>query len=122
MTMQVRSPRAHLHLLGIHFHLCKPHPASVWLKPLWSVSGTHHRYCWSPHCTAKQFQILSVGIEKSIDILPSGAITVHNEHFNPLSSMCRLCTTFFCSGFLVNWFCLTLLKCEPLCNSFISLP
>ena len=62
------TPQAHLHLLGIHFLLCKPHPASVWLTPLWSVSGRHHRYYWSPHCTAKQFQILSVGIEKSIDI------------------------------------------------------
>lgn len=68
-------PRVHLHLLGIHFHSCKPHPASVWLIPLWSISGRHHRYCWSPHCTAKQFQILSVGIEKNIDILPSRAIT-----------------------------------------------
>lgn len=68
-------PRVHLHLLGIHFHSCKPHPASVWLIPLWSISGRHHRYCWSPHCTAKQFQILSVGVEKNIDILPSRAIT-----------------------------------------------
>lgn len=57
----VSSPLAHLHLFGIQFHLCKPHPASVWLIPLWSISGRRRGYCWSPHCTAKQFQILSVG-------------------------------------------------------------
>lgn len=72
--MQVSSPRVHLHLLGILFRLCKPHPTSVWLRPLCSVLGRHHRYCWSSHCTAKQFQILSVGIEKRIDIWVSRVI------------------------------------------------
>lgn len=102
--MQVSSPLAHLHLLGSQFHLCKPHPASVWLIPLWSISGRHHRYCWSPHCTAKQFQILSVGIEKSIDIFGKWSNYVHNEHFNPLFSVCHLCTPFYWSSFWANWF------------------
>lgn len=90
--MRALSPLAHLHLLGIHFHLCKLHPASVWLIPLWSVSGRHHRYCWSPHCTAKQFQIVSVEIEKSIDILPSRAI-MYTMNILILFSQCAICVT-----------------------------
>lgn len=58
------SPLAHLHLLGSPFRWCTPRPASVWLIRLWSISGRRRRYCWSPHCTAGQFQILSVGIER----------------------------------------------------------
>lgn len=92
ITMWASSPLAHLHLLGIHFHLCKLHPASVWLMPLWSVSGRHHRYCWSPHCTAKQFQIVSVEIEKSIDILPSRAI-MYTMNILILFSQCAICVT-----------------------------
>lgn len=108
LQCQVSSPRAHLHLLGIHFHLCKPHPASVWLIPLWSISGRHHRYCWSPHCTAKQFQILSVGNWEEHWHFAKRSNYVHNEHFNPLFPMCHLCTPFYwCSfrliGFAWRW-------------------
>lgn len=116
ITLQVSSPQAHLHLLGIHFHLCKPHPASVWLIPLWSISGRRHRYCWSPHCTAKQFQILSVGIEKSIDILPTRAI-MYTMNILILFSQCVICAPHSIGlVFWVNWFCLMLWRCEPLCN------
>lgn len=102
----------HLHLLGIQFHWCKPHPASVWLIPLWSISGRHHRYCLSPHCTAKQFQISSVEIEKSIDILSSGAIMYTMNILILLFSMCHLCATFYwCSLGLIG-FSLMLGKCE----------
>lgn len=73
--MQDLSPLAHLHLLELQFHLCKPRPVSGWLIPLWSISGRHRRYCWSPRCRAEQSQIWSVGRKKSIDILPCEAIT-----------------------------------------------
>lgn len=108
----LKSPQAHLHLIGNHFLLCKPHPTSVWLMPLWSISGRRHRYCWSLHCTAKQFQILSVGIEKNIDILPSRAIMYTMNIFNPLFSMCHLCTLFHWFRFGLIGFALW--KCKSL--------
>lgn len=74
IEMRVSSPQAHLHLLGLGLRLCKRRPASVWLTPLWSVWGRRRSYCWSPLCTAERSQILSVGIEESTDMLPSGAI------------------------------------------------
>lgn len=74
IAVEVSSSQEHLHLLGIRFHWYKSRPASVWSMRLWSASGRRRRYCWCPHCTAKQSQILSVGVEKSIDILPSRPI------------------------------------------------
>lgn len=91
-AQEVLSPLAHLHLLGIRFRSCKPHPASVWLIPLWSVSGRHHRYCWSSHCTAEQFQILSAGNERSIDILPSRAI-MYTMNILILFPQCVVCVS-----------------------------
>lgn len=81
------SPLAHLHLLGFQRRLCKPHPASVWSKRLWSISGRHHRYCWSPHCTAGQFQILSVGgkwrqgLRRALAYFTESGNYTHNDHF-----------------------------------------
>lgn len=115
ITMQASNPLAHLHLLGIHFHLCKLHPASVWLMPLWSVSGRHHRYCWSPHCTAKQFQIVSVEIEKSIDILPSRAI-MYTMNILILFSQCAICVT-HSPRLVLGWLVLhPLWNRQPLCG------
>lgn len=95
----VSSPLAHLHLFGTQFHLCKPHPASVWLIPLWSISGRRRGYCWSPHCTAKQFQILSVGNWEEHWHLAKKSNYVHNENFNPLFSKSHLCKTFYWPNF-----------------------
>lgn len=96
-------PRAHLHLLGFQFHLCRQRPASVWLIPLWSIWGRRHRYCWSPLCTAERSQILSVGIEESIDILPSGAIT-STMNILILFSQRANCGTHSVGVVWVNWF------------------
>lgn len=85
--MSVWSPLAHLHLLGFRRRLCKPRPASVWSKRLWSISGRRRRYCWSPHCTAGQFQILSVGggewrrgLSRALAYFTESGNYTHNEH------------------------------------------
>lgn len=88
IEIRVSSPQAHLHLLGFRLHLCKRRPVSVWLTPLWSVWGRRRSYCWSPLCTAERSQILSVGIEESIGILPSGAI-MNTMNIFPVCLLCR---------------------------------
>lgn len=95
IEMQVSSPQAHLHLLGFHRRLCKRRPASGWWIPLWSVWGRRRSYCWSPLCTAERSQILSVGIEESIDTLPSGAI-MNTMNILILFSWCAICVDPFC--------------------------